>query len=276
MMRVSFTNRCQTEEQRTARQHARFLNSTMMMSLLGDAASDTLPDGRVIGGVGGQHDFVTMAHELPDGRSVLMMPSTRDHDGERRSNIRPSVSHATVPRHLRDLVVTEYGVADLRGRTDAETVDAMLSVTDARFLDELVESAKEAGKLPRSYRIPARYRDNRHELIEAQLEPHRAEGVLPELPFGSDLTREEIDLTAALRRVDKMSVAAKASLLKHAPRALSPPAVIIPHLERMGLARPSSARERGLSALVAAALLEAGLDRRTPPGQARSQATGGS
>ena len=54
----------------------------MMITLLGAAASDALEDGRVVSGVGGQYNFVAMAHELPGGRSVLQVRSTRDERGE--------------------------------------------------------------------------------------------------------------------------------------------------------------------------------------------------
>src|SRR5437588_7934177 len=61
-----------------------------------------------------------MAHALEDGRSILMIRSTKEEDGRLLSNIRWSYGHVTIPRHLRDIVVTEYGIADLRGRSDAE------------------------------------------------------------------------------------------------------------------------------------------------------------
>ena len=72
---------------------------------------------RVVSGVGGQYNFVAMSHELVGSRSVLMLRSTRDVGGKRTSNIVWSHGMATVPRHLRDTFVTEYGVADLRGRS---------------------------------------------------------------------------------------------------------------------------------------------------------------
>lgn len=51
----------------------------------------------------------------------------------------------TIPRHLRDIVVTEYGIADLRGRTDEEVIIALLEIADSRFQDGLVKEAKQAG-----------------------------------------------------------------------------------------------------------------------------------
>jgi hypothetical protein len=53
------------------RSHARFVNTTMMLTTLGAAVSDGLADGRVVSGVGGQYNFVAMAHALPGARSAL-------------------------------------------------------------------------------------------------------------------------------------------------------------------------------------------------------------
>src|SRR3546814_19589664 len=52
---------------------ARFLNTGMMITLSGDFVSDSLADGRVVSGVGGQYNFVTQTHQLETGRSILMM-----------------------------------------------------------------------------------------------------------------------------------------------------------------------------------------------------------
>ena len=48
----------------------------------------------------------------------------------------------TIPRHLRDVIVTEYGVADLRGKSDADVIAAMLAVADSRFQAELVAAGQ--------------------------------------------------------------------------------------------------------------------------------------
>ena len=58
------------------RTHARFINITMMATLLGSAVSDQLTNGQVVSGVGGQSDFVNMAHQLPDGRSRVVASTT--------------------------------------------------------------------------------------------------------------------------------------------------------------------------------------------------------
>jgi acyl-CoA hydrolase len=68
-------------------------------------------------------------------------------NGGIESNIRWNYGQTTIPRHLRDLYITEYGVADLRGKSDSECIEAMLSISDARFLDALCAEAKSHGKL---------------------------------------------------------------------------------------------------------------------------------
>ena len=118
--------------ERLQRRHARFFNSCMMATALGAAVSDALDDGRVVSGVGGQYNFVAMAHALPEARSVLMFRAARDDKGQRESNVRWNYGHTTIPRHLRDIYLNEYGIADLRGLTDEDCVHAMTAITEAR------------------------------------------------------------------------------------------------------------------------------------------------
>ena len=143
------------------RSHARFVNTTMMLTTLGAAVSDGLADGRVVSGVGGQYNFVAMAHALPGARSVLCVRSTRRKDGQLSSNIVASYGHTTIPRHLRDIAITEYGIADLRGRTDAECIAAMLNIADSRFQDELLDRREarqqDRCRLPHPRGVPAQH-----------------------------------------------------------------------------------------------------------------------
>jgi acyl-CoA hydrolase len=103
------------EIDRLHRKNARFVNTCLMMTLSGAAVSDGLEDGRVISVVGGQYNFVEMAQALPDGRSILQLRSTRSTGAnDPVLNIVYNYGHITIPRHLRDIVVTEYGIADIR------------------------------------------------------------------------------------------------------------------------------------------------------------------
>lgn len=259
MRGISFINELfgpELELKSAQRRHARFVNTTMMVTALGSAISDGLADGRVVSGVGGQYNFVAMAHLLPGARSILCLRSTRSKAGTVSSNILWNYGHTTIPRHLRDIVVTEYGIADLRSKTDSEVIAALVDVMDARFQKSLVRDAQGAGKLPASYRIPDRARTNVPERIAGQLRPLRDHGLFAEYPFGSDLTPEERTLGGALRWLQaetstpmhKLTTIAKALLTGTTDAALQP------LLARMTLDHPTSLKERGLQKLVALAI----------------------
>lgn len=249
MTRISFVNDLYGEEARKRRERtgARFLNTGMVATLLGAVASDGLEDGRVVSGVGGQYNFVAMAHELEGGRSVLMVRSVRESGGDASSNIRFSYGHTTIPRHLRDIVVTEYGVADLRGRSDGEVVAAMLRVADSRFQEALLREAREAGKIGEDHRIPDAFRNNRPERIADALAPFRREGTLPEYPFGTDLTDIEVGLARALRHLKRtMSGGLVLPELDDLVKTVDVPATAGPYLRRMGLEEPAGVQERAM------------------------------
>src|ERR1700688_504759 len=201
MMPVSFTNELYGEEdlKRRARVDARFINNAMMATLMGAAISDGLEDGQVVSGVGGQYNFVAQAFALRGARSILTVEATRQAGAKTQSNVRWSYGHETIPRHLRDVVVTEYGVADLRGKSDADVIASMLQVADSRFQNDLMRQAKDAGKLPKNYEIPPAHRENFSERIGAALKPARDAGLLPSFPFGSDFTDAEQRLIPALQ-----------------------------------------------------------------------------
>ena len=180
------------------RRDARFFNTCMMATLLGAAVSDALDDGRVVSGVGGQYNFVAMAHAIPGGRSALLLRSTRTHGSRVESNIRWNYGYTTIPRHLRDIYVTEYGIADLRGKSDEACIRAMLAISDARFQDELAAQAIRADKLPRDFRVPDAWRHNTPAELAARMRPFAAQGLFPLFPFGSDFTAIEQRLLPAL------------------------------------------------------------------------------
>jgi acyl-CoA hydrolase len=78
----------QEELKRLQRRHVRFVNTGLIVTLSGAVNSDALEDGRVLSGVGGQYNFVTMAHALEDGRSILLIRSTREDGATLKSSIR--------------------------------------------------------------------------------------------------------------------------------------------------------------------------------------------
>ena len=238
--------------ERAQRRDARFFNTCMMQTLLGAAVSDALADGRVVSGVGGQYNFVAMAHALHDGRSVLMLRATREAGGRTVSNLVFSYAHTTIPRHLRDLVVTEYGVADLRGASDEECIERMLAIADARFVDALAAEAIAAGKLRRGYVVPASVRANTPATIAVRLAPQIARGMFGRFPFGSDFDADElalIDALGFLKRATSTRGGRYGTLLRAAFGA-APTANERVLLARMGLGAPSTLHERLLAKLV--------------------------
>jgi Acetyl-CoA hydrolase/transferase C-terminal domain len=228
----------------------------MMATLMGSAVSDGLENGEVVSGVGGQYNFVAMAHEIADGRSVLLLRSTRRGRGGVETNIRWNYGHTTIPRHLRDLFVTEYGVADLRGKTDSECIEAMLAISDARFLDALCAEAKSHGKLAPDFQIPERWRNNRPEYLRQALLPWQVKGLLPAFPFGSDFTEVEQRLLPALTWLQVASGTWRGKL--GLTGALLRPGLAVDGereaLERMGLGQAKGFGERMLRRLLTVAL----------------------
>jgi acyl-CoA hydrolase len=257
MTAISFTNSLYHDEaaKRAARVKARFVNNTMIATLLGAAVSDGLEDGRVVSGVGGQYDFVAQAFALGDARSILCLKSTRDRRGKLSSNIRFNYGTETIPRHLRDVFVTEYGIADLRDKADADVIATMLTVADSRFQPELLRAAKEAGKIAKSYEIPAIFRDNTPERIEKSLAPLRARGALPAFPLGTDFNETEIRLLPALELLQRAS-SSPLALARVALAGLlaARSAEETPLLARMQLDRPRSVEERVYSAALRGAI----------------------
>jgi len=183
--------------------------------------------------------------------------ATRTRHGQTTSNVLWSYGHETIPRHLRDIVISEYGIADLRGRTDEEIIAALLNITDSRFQEDLLARAKAAGKIRADYRIPEAHRANLPERLRGAFDRYRKEGHFSEYPFGTDLTAEEIALARALKFLDAHTSDTR-ELLRTARSALaSGDAAAARHrsaLERMQLEPPQGFSERFLRRLVAFAL----------------------
>lgn len=257
MRAISFVNSLYGDEmrKRAQRRDARFVNEAMMATLLGAAVSDGLEDGRVVSGVGGQFDFVRQAAALPDARSIIMLSSIRRSGGRTRSNIRWRYGHVTVPRHCRDLFVTEYGIADTRGLPDAQVIAAMLSIADSAFQHELARQAQSAGKLPADFALPAWHRDNHRERLEDLFASPRYAAHFPRFPLGTELTTVEQHLAPALRWLKAQGLRdIAAAIWRHRRPALQEAEQAA--LERMALAAPAGWRERWWQRLVLAALRE--------------------
>jgi acyl-CoA hydrolase len=246
--------------ERVQRHQARFFNTCMMATALGAAVSDGLADGRVVSGVGGQYNFVAMAHALPEARSVLMLRATREEPGQPAiSSILTNYGHTTIPRHLRDVYVSEYGIADVHGACDEDCVQAMAAIADSRFQHMLLSTANITGKLYDHlvmFRLSGR---NTPQRLQAELAPLRRDGTLPDYPLGSDFTPVEQRLVKALTWL-KANTATRGGKLKTIARALFGGGAISPDdleaMARMGYAQPSGFGQTLYAKLVALALRE--------------------
>ena len=255
MSRIRLINELLGHEElaRLQRQKARFINTTMMVTLLGAAVSDGLDSGQIVSGVGGQYNFVAMGHALPDARSILMLHAWRSKHGQVTSNIVWNYGHTTIPRHLRDIVITEYGVADLRGQADAEVIKRLLAIADSRFQDELLATAKMNGKIELEYEIPEAQRNNRPEVIETCLQRWHDAGLLPDFPLGSDFTDDELAIVGALTKLQHSAEhpleLVKLLLDATVGQALAHREVPERYLERMGLQDAHGLKDRLMRAL---------------------------
>lgn len=258
MRPVSFTNELFGNEpaKRKARVKACFINNAMMATVFGSVVSDALEDGAVVSGVGGQYNFVAQAFALKDAHSVITLNATRQSKGKTVSNILWSYGHETIPWHLRDIIITEYGVADLRGKSDAEAIAAMISIADSRFQEDLTEKAKAKGKIPKDWKIPDSCKKNTPEHLEEVMAGPRKEGLLPAFPFGTDFSEVEQRLLPALDTLKQKSYSPSGQLgLFLAGLFLgSPGEEVLDCLERMGLKKPANFREYVLGKILTGAL----------------------
>ena len=243
MTRISYINELygQEELKRLQRLDARFINSAFTVTLLGAGVADQLEDGRVLSGVGGQYNFVAQGHALEGARSILILRSWRESGGEVSSNIVWEYGHCTIPRHLRDIVITEYGIADLRGQTDAKVIEALLNITDSRFQEDLIEQAQKAGKLPKDFQLDPRFADNTPERLQAIQARHPR--LFPEYPLGCDFTDEERDLLRALNWLKSKFKLTEILELGKAALDAPEPEAFPEHLVRMGLDKPEGLKE---------------------------------
>ena len=112
------------------------INSGIEVDLTGNVNSEVAA-GRYLGAIGGQLDFVRGSFASPGGRSIIALSSTTP-DG-RHSRIVASLAGrpVTTPRGDADIVVTEYGVADLRGRSFSERAERLRAIAHPGFRDSL-------------------------------------------------------------------------------------------------------------------------------------------
>ena len=129
------------------------INNTTQIDLQGQAASES--DGhRHISGTGGQLQFVRGAYASEGGKSFICLASTYEKGGERRSRIVLNLTPGnvvTTPRSDMHYVVTEYGIANLKGRSVAERARAIIGLAHPDYREALEREAREKRLIPKFF-----------------------------------------------------------------------------------------------------------------------------
>ncbi|MDO5017407.1 MAG: acetyl-CoA hydrolase/transferase C-terminal domain-containing protein [Porphyromonas sp.] len=119
------------------------INSCIEVDLYGQVCAEKV-GGKVFSGSGGQFDYVRGVGISEGGKSIIAIQSTAK-DGQ-ISRITPLLGHRNVVTSMRndvEYIVTEYGIAHLSGKTEAERAMALINVAHPKFRDELTKSAME-------------------------------------------------------------------------------------------------------------------------------------
>ena len=121
------------------------INSALGVDLLGQVVADRI-NNKQFSGIGGHEDFVAHSGLELEDRSLICLPATAMVNGEVVSRIVASLpfgTAVTTPRHQVDVIVTEYGVAELRGATVSERAFALAEIAHPDFREELRLAAGE-------------------------------------------------------------------------------------------------------------------------------------
>lgn len=118
------------------------INSAIEVDLTGQVVADSIGH-RLYSGVGGQMDFVRGAALAAEGRAIIALPSTAAGGSVSRITpaLKPGAGIVTTRAHVRT-VVTEWGVAELFGRSTAERAEALISIAHPDFRDRLAAEAR--------------------------------------------------------------------------------------------------------------------------------------
>ncbi|GBG02510.1 4-hydroxybutyrate CoA-transferase [Azospira sp. I13] len=123
------------------------INATMQVDFLGQCGSESLGFSPY-SGTGGQADFVRAANRSKDGKAFIVVPSTAKDDTI--SRIVPTLTpgtHVTTSKNDINYVVTEYGVAQLRGKSAKQRAEALIGIAHPDFRGELREAARKMNLL---------------------------------------------------------------------------------------------------------------------------------
>jgi acyl-CoA hydrolase len=119
------------------------INGALAVDLYGQLVADRV-HGRQFSGIGGHEDFVAQSGFELEDRSLICMPSTAMMNDEKVSRVLvdlPPGTAVTTPRHQTDVVITEYGVAELRGATVRQRAERLAAIAHPDFRPDLQERA---------------------------------------------------------------------------------------------------------------------------------------
>ncbi len=144
--RIELWDFCHTDDLRLLVQQRNFvaINNGLQVDVTGQVTAETL-DGKIFSGPGGQTVFAVAASYCEGGRSIIALPSSSVVNGERRSRILPQLppgTVVTVTRGFVDYVVTEQGIATLRGKTVRQRIEELVSIAHPDFRAELRKEAQ--------------------------------------------------------------------------------------------------------------------------------------
>lgn len=117
------------------------VNSAIEVDLTGQVCADSIGT-KFYSGVGGQLDFIYGASRSKGGVPVIALPSKAKNFSRIVSMLKPGAGVVTTRNHLR-YVVTEYGIADLYGKTIRQRAASLINIAHPEFRDQLTHEAKE-------------------------------------------------------------------------------------------------------------------------------------
>ncbi|CFX81376.1 Acetyl-CoA hydrolase/transferase [Syntrophomonas zehnderi OL-4] len=131
------------------------INACIEVDLFGQVCAESVGT-RHISGTGGQLDFVEGAYKSKNGQSFICLPSTITVNGEVKSRIKPILSPGAIvtdPRTAVHMLVTEFGVANMKGKSTWERAEALISIAHPDFREELIKEAEQMNIWRRSNRV---------------------------------------------------------------------------------------------------------------------------
>ena len=122
------------------------INSAIEVDLMGQVVADSVGN-KMFSGVGGQQDFLRGAEQSKNGKPIIALPSTAKNDTISRivAGLKPGTP-VTTTRNEVHYVVTEYGIADLFGKSISERSEALIAIAHPKFRDQLREEFKQYQK----------------------------------------------------------------------------------------------------------------------------------